>query len=306
MPNTAPVSAADIVRALAAARQARSNAYAPYSNFKVGAAILTQDGQLITGCNVEIASWEEATCAERSAIASAVTQGVANERADFIKMVVVSTQAAKPNVPLTLISPCGACRQVISDFCSPLSCTVVMDDGHEGKVFGFDELLLHGFRYNQPISPLPRMSCQALEKTALLNPHTGNLLEVARAVKANAARQVQDLPEGAVIMTTDGRAFCGAGVENGCTALNMRALRVAAVRAVDAGAAKTSSAFITKAAIAVPSRGRNAQAALRQSINPALVAEFFSDDAEITVQIDENPPFTLRASDLFSWTNQAA
>lgn len=301
MPNPAPISPADIARTLAAARQARAQAYAPYSNFKVGSAIFTQDGQVITGCNVEIATWEEATCAERTAIASAVTQGHANERRDFIRLVVVSTQAAAYKVPLTLISPCGACRQVISDFCNPDECTVLMDDGHDGHSFSFSELLKHGFNYSQHTPKQPRMNCDLVEKTALLNAHTGNLLEAARAIRNNAAQHVQGMPEGAVIITSDGRAFCGASVENSCTALNIRALRSAATRAVAAGAAREGPPFIRQAVIVTPSRGRNQLAALRQAINPALVSEFFADDAEITAQIDDAPPFTIRVGELFGW-----
>lgn len=307
MPDpTSPVSQADIDRTMAAARAARENAYAPYSNFKVGAAVLTHDGQIFPGCNVEVASWEEATCAERTAIANAVTAGAANVRPDFIKLVAVCVQGAAHKQPLTLISPCGACRQVISDFCNPPQCTLVMDDTGKGHSFTMDALLPHGFRFARHIEKTASVSCEALQQQALHNPHTGNLLEIARAMRSNAARHVQDLPEGAIILTTDGRAFCGASVENGCTALNMRTLRIAVDRAVVEGAASSGQAFVKRAVIAIPGRGRTRAQSLRQAVNPALLAEFFTDDAEITVQISDAPAFSFRAGDAFAWIEKLA
>jgi cytidine deaminase len=92
---------------LNAARQALERAYAPYSNFYVGAAVLTSQGQVFTGCNVENASYGLTICAERSAIFAAVqkTQGSLTLRA-----VAVANRAQVP------CSPCGACRQVIAEF----------------------------------------------------------------------------------------------------------------------------------------------------------------------------------------------
>lgn len=90
-----------------AAKQAFQRAYAPYSNFYVGAAVLTDQGQIFTGCNVENASYGLTICAERSAIFTAVqqTQGKLALRA-----VAVANRAQAP------CSPCGACRQVIAEF----------------------------------------------------------------------------------------------------------------------------------------------------------------------------------------------
>ncbi|WP_448535636.1 cytidine deaminase [Pseudothermotoga sp.] len=84
---------------------AMSKAYAPYSNFKVGAALLTKSGRIFTGCNVENASFGLSICAERVAIFSAVAAG----EVQFEKLVVV----ADTDSP---VSPCGACRQVMSEF----------------------------------------------------------------------------------------------------------------------------------------------------------------------------------------------
>lgn len=90
-----------------AARLAATRAYAPYSKFKVGAAILTQDGAVFTGCNVENASYGLCNCAERTAIFSAIA---ARKKALKLRCVVVYTDTPTPT------SPCGACRQVINEF----------------------------------------------------------------------------------------------------------------------------------------------------------------------------------------------
>ncbi|KAG6381854.1 cytidine deaminase [Boletus reticuloceps] len=86
--------------------KAKSYAYAPYSKFRVGAALLCADGTVIKGCNVENASYGGAICAERTAIVKAVSEG----KKDFIAIAVTT------DVPATL-SPCGICRQVLREFC---------------------------------------------------------------------------------------------------------------------------------------------------------------------------------------------
>lgn len=87
------------------ASQTRKNAYTPYSNFKVGAALLTSTGEIFTGCNVENSAYGLANCAERTAIFKAVSAG----EQDFEALAVV----ADTDQPT---SPCGSCRQVISEF----------------------------------------------------------------------------------------------------------------------------------------------------------------------------------------------
>ena len=88
-----------------AAAQARLNAYAPYSGFKVGAAVLTGAGAIFTGCNVENASLGVTICAERAAVAAAIAAG----QSDLIAIAIVA-DAPQPAMP------CGACRQVIAEF----------------------------------------------------------------------------------------------------------------------------------------------------------------------------------------------
>ena len=87
------------------AQEVRTKAYAPYSNFKVGAAVLAESGKVYTGCNVENVSYGLTNCAERSAIFKAVSEGEINLR----KICIVTDSSA-------LTPPCGACRQVLAEF----------------------------------------------------------------------------------------------------------------------------------------------------------------------------------------------
>jgi len=96
---------------IAAAEQARERAYAPYSGFTVGAALLCADGTVILGCNVENASYPLSNCAERTAIFSAVAAG----KRDFSALAIVGGLAGAPAD--TVCPPCGACRQVMREFC---------------------------------------------------------------------------------------------------------------------------------------------------------------------------------------------
>ena len=93
---------------LASARRAYEHAYAPYSKFRVGAAILLEDGQIFTGCNVENASYGLTNCAERTAVFSAIST-LGPERVRIRAVAVVNDRQVA-------CSPCGACRQVLSEF----------------------------------------------------------------------------------------------------------------------------------------------------------------------------------------------
>ena len=95
----------DADRLVLAARQARERAVAPYSNFKVGAALETADGTIVTGCNIENASYGLTICAERVAMFKALSEG----HRHFTRMAVVADTVAPT-------SPCGACRQVLWEF----------------------------------------------------------------------------------------------------------------------------------------------------------------------------------------------
>jgi cytidine deaminase len=104
-----PIDPATRDKLLAAAREALNHAYAPYSKFQVGAAILTSGGKVFTGCNVENASYGLTICAERNAIFAAVAAQPAGEKL-AIDAVAVATR------PASSAAPCGACRQVIAEF----------------------------------------------------------------------------------------------------------------------------------------------------------------------------------------------
>ena len=93
-----------------AAREAAANAYAPYSNFQVGAALLFDDGSVVTGCNVENVSYGLTSCAERNALFRAISGRGANRR---IIAIAVTNLNGKPS------PPCGACRQVLGEFTAP-------------------------------------------------------------------------------------------------------------------------------------------------------------------------------------------
>ena len=105
----------------AAAIEAMGKAYAPYSGYKVGAALLTADGKVYTGCNIENASYTPTVCAERTAIFKAVSEG---ER-DFAMIAICG---GKDGVITGAFPPCGVCRQVMAEFC-PKDMPVLMVSG---------------------------------------------------------------------------------------------------------------------------------------------------------------------------------
>ncbi|XP_055863898.1 cytidine deaminase-like isoform X2 [Biomphalaria glabrata] len=97
------VNVAELVRQ---SHEAKQKAYCPYSNFQVGAAVLTEEGTIFTGCNIENSSYSLTICAERTAVAKAVSEGYTK-----FKAIAVAT-----NVSEKYMSPCGACRQFLSEF----------------------------------------------------------------------------------------------------------------------------------------------------------------------------------------------
>ncbi len=128
-----PIDPAMLERMALAAQAAAQHSYAPYSRFPVGAAILTDDGSLFAGCNVENASCGLTICAERNAIFQAVAHGHRT-----LTAVVVYTPTPTPT------SPCGACRQVINEF-GPAATVVCLCDGPDRIVTSMGALLPHAF-----------------------------------------------------------------------------------------------------------------------------------------------------------------
>lgn len=128
---------------IAMAMKARENAYAPYSHFSVGAALLTKDGQVFTGCNIENASYGATNCAERTAIFKAVSEGYK----EFSKIAIVGGKTEEEIEEYAY--PCGVCRQVLAEFCDVKEMTVLVakseNDFIEKKL---DELLPLSFGGN--------------------------------------------------------------------------------------------------------------------------------------------------------------
>lgn len=118
------------------AKQAASRAYVPYSRFPVGAALKLKDGSLISGCNVENASYGLCNCAERTAIFSAIAQG--KQAADFDSLLIYMPGK-------TLYSPCGACRQVIVEFFAAEAEIIATCDDAACQHWRVDELLPGAF-----------------------------------------------------------------------------------------------------------------------------------------------------------------
>lgn len=113
--------------------------YTPYSNFKVGAALLTSDGTVYTGCNIENAAYTPTNCAERTAFFKAVSEGVR----DFSAICIVG---GKDGILTEYTSPCGVCRQVMMEFCDPETFQIILAiDREHYRIYSLKELLPLGF-----------------------------------------------------------------------------------------------------------------------------------------------------------------
>lgn len=135
---------ADLEALFAAARTARKNAYAPYSGYAVGAAILCDDGHIYSGANVENAAYPQGQCAEASAIGAMVTAGGRT----IVQILVVGDG-------LELCTPCGGCRQRIREFATPTTRVHVANEEKVLKSYLRDELLPDSFGPGH-IPPRPR------------------------------------------------------------------------------------------------------------------------------------------------------
>ena len=120
------------------AKRAMAQAYAPYSGYRVGAALLTEDNKIYTGCNVENASYGATICAERTAFLEAVKNG---ER----KFTAIAVVGGKDGVITDFAPPCGVCRQVMQEFCDPDFFRVILYNGKEKATYTLAQLLPLGF-----------------------------------------------------------------------------------------------------------------------------------------------------------------
>lgn len=119
--------------------EAREHSYSPYSNYRVGAALLSESGKVYCGCNVENAAYSPGICAERTAFVKAVSEGERSFRAIAI---VGGPADGAPEVA----HPCGVCRQVMMEFCNPETFEIVLGTSvKEYQVYALEELLPLGF-----------------------------------------------------------------------------------------------------------------------------------------------------------------
>jgi cytidine deaminase len=133
-------------RLVRAARAAAARAYAPYSKFKVGAAVLTASGRIFSGCNVENSSYGLTICAERVAIFKAVSAGDRDIKAVAIFAPISQSKIVNPKSEIPMLTPpCGACLQVLSEFSE--NPEIVLSNGRATKMYRLKELLPLGFRF---------------------------------------------------------------------------------------------------------------------------------------------------------------
>jgi cytidine deaminase len=123
-------------RLVSLARRARENAYAPYSGYLVGAAVLAEDGRTFVGCNVENSSYGLTICAERNAVAAAVAAGA--------RPTAVAVVAADRDVV-----PCGACCQVLAEFAGDMPVILAATDGDDRRVTPLSAFLPSAFRFRR-------------------------------------------------------------------------------------------------------------------------------------------------------------
>ncbi|OON87638.1 cytidine deaminase [Oribacterium sp. C9] len=129
----------DLKKLIEKALDMRNSSYAPYSHYRVGAALEAASGQIFTGCNVENSSYGAANCAERTAFFKAVSEGVH----DFRRIVITG---GADDGELQYASPCGICRQVMREFCDPATFEIILAKSTEDyKTYTLEQLLPESF-----------------------------------------------------------------------------------------------------------------------------------------------------------------
>ena len=123
------------------AYEAQSYSYCPYSGFQVGAALLTQNGKVYTGCNIENAAFSPTNCAERTAVFKAVSEG----ETQFQAIAIVGNKKHVPEEEWEFCTPCGVCRQVLLEFVDPQKFEILLGKGKEIRKFTLSQLLPESF-----------------------------------------------------------------------------------------------------------------------------------------------------------------
>ncbi len=280
-------------------RDAALNAYAPDSNFRVGATVLTKDAQIFSGCNCETAVYEGEICGERNAIFNAITNGVLKSGVSFIQAIAVSCIDMPDGFALRDGSPCGACRQVIGEFADEQA-KIIIDDKKGGAVFALSDLLPYGFRFapeklRASSSIISQEDILQIESEASQNISATSLCRAAQNSAVNSYAPFSGRRTGALIVTTEGRSFAGISVENSSTGLTADALRVAIGRA----AASIGSPFkISNIAIAQIDKGKpGRELSPARLINPELLWEFGAQNVQVVVAC------TGQRAVLYKWQN---
>lgn len=125
---------------IVSAIEARKKSYSPYSHYQVGAALLAENGQVITGCNIENAAYTPTNCAERTAFFKAVSEGFT----DFRAIAIVGSPEG--DVLTQYAYPCGVCRQVMMEFCKPSDFHIIIAKSEDDyRIMMLQELLPEGF-----------------------------------------------------------------------------------------------------------------------------------------------------------------
>lgn len=161
--NCCPLASVDFSKLAKAALKAREFSYSPYSNFRVGAALLGVNGVIYTGCNVESAAYSPTNCAERTALFKAISEGErefaaiavagavhiggsnASDAADGTGRASGTGEANDEGGISQFCYPCGVCRQMLGEFFLPQTKVIVVKTEHDYKVHDFSELLPYGF-----------------------------------------------------------------------------------------------------------------------------------------------------------------
>ena len=123
------------------AYEAQKFSYSPYSGFQVGAALLTQNGKVYTGCNIENAAFSPTNCAERTAVFKAVSDG----ETQFQAIAIVGNKKGAPEEEWEFCTPCGVCRQVLLEFVDPQKFEILLGKGKEIRKFTLSQLLPESF-----------------------------------------------------------------------------------------------------------------------------------------------------------------